>query len=112
MTPLPEPQAGASARPWRNGHGEIFDAHGNKIAYVRWAGSMSDHTEDDEGCANAALIVQAVNSHEALVAALRLALPIIEEDEAYTRTGITSAGEAVREALRLAAPAPAQEDGR
>ncbi len=96
--PLPEPQAGASARPWRNDHGEIFDRAGNEIARV-W-----DKPVYVEGRANAALIVQAVNSHEALVAALRLALPIIEEDEAYTRTGITSAGEAVREALRLAVP--------
>ncbi len=56
------------------------------------------------------LPLSGVNSHDAILAALRLALPIIEEDEADTRTGVTPAGEAVRDALCLAAPA--REEGR
>ena len=47
----PEPQAGASARPWRTDRTDIFDAYGNKIASV----SGSETQLDD-----AALIVQAV----------------------------------------------------
>ncbi len=110
--PLPKPQAGASARPWRNNDGEIFDRTDNQIAGVFWAMDASNGPEDIKGRANAALIVRAINAHDALVAALRLALPIIEEDEADTRTGITPAGNAVRRALALAAPAPEQEGGR
>ncbi len=100
----PEPQAGASARPWRNDHGEIFDRAGNEIARV-W-----DRPVYVEGRANAALIVQAVNAHDALVAALQA---MVDEKAEYMRINHLGDPEQqhtirqARDALRLAAPAPA-----
>jgi len=70
----PEPQAGASARPWRNDHGEIFDHVGNEIARV-W-----DKPVYVEGRANAALIIQAVNSFESAVQALFEARQILQDN--------------------------------
>ncbi len=103
MTPLPEPQAGASARPWRNVDGEIFDRAGNEIARV-W-----DKPVYTEGRANAALIIQAVNSFEALVAALTTlrakfhrALVVGGTDPEFADVACEQADAA----LRLAAPAP------
>jgi len=99
----PEPQAGASARPWRNDHGEIFDRAGNEIARV-W-----DKPVYVEGRANAALIVQTVNSHDALVAALTVCMEAIDYAHADPEAGLPSPSwhwwKAAREAL-----AAAQED--
>ncbi len=96
----PEPQAGASARPWRTDRTDIFDAYGNKIASV----SGSETQLDD-----AALIVQAVNSHDALVAALTVCMEAIDYAHADPEAGLPSPSwhwwKAAREAL-----AAAQED--
>ncbi len=125
MTPIHEPQSGASARPWHNDRGEIFDHAGNEIAYVHWVGGASDHPCDVEGRANAALIVQAINAFDPLVAALTALADICDlsfapSDAALSMGSVGSvegrqlrgAVNAAREALRLAAPAPAREGGR
>lgn len=108
--PLPELQAGASARPWRTDRGGIFDCYGNEIAHVYCAGAVPVAT-DDEGRANAALIVQAVNSYGPLVDALRLALPIVEEHEIATAGYPTKAGDAAQaaDAIRSALVDAARE---
>ena len=52
----------ATARPWDDNYGVIIDSNGHTIVRAI--------RDDDEGIANAALIVKAVNAHDSLVAAL------------------------------------------
>ena len=118
-SPLHEPQAGASARPWRNVHGDIFDRAGNEIARV-W-----DKPAYVEGRANPAIIVQAVNAFDPLVAALKVLADICDRSFAPSNAALSmestgwvegrqlrEAVDAARDALRLAAPAPEREGGR
>ena len=96
MTALPEPQAGASARPWRNVGGDIFDHAGNEIARV-W-----DKPIYAEGRANARLIAAAPD----LLAALTVCMEAIDYAHADPEAGLPSPSwhwwTAAREALAAA----------
>ncbi len=72
-----------SPTPWKSDGGSILDAEDEEVATVFW----SD--------VDRALIVRAVNAHEALVAALREIVDAAEED-------ITIFGELIRKGIGLA----------
>lgn len=72
MNNTTEKTAVKSSRPWRISEGQIFNVRGEAIASVPYA------LGDSEDEANGRMIVRAVNSHEALLAACGKALEILE----------------------------------
>jgi len=123
MTPLPEPQAGASARPTYYAEGRVVRKA--SVTRVMPDGSTSttlgfrvcivDYDIVESGSAIAEMLCQAEH-HDALVAALTVCMEAIDYAHADPEAGLPSPSwhwwKAAREALRLAAPAPAREGGR
>ena len=95
----------ATKRPWNRGENGrdtfgIYAANGKRIAEVLPRPADDGFGFADEAIANADLIVKAVNSHDALVAALEAAIPML------TPATVTIAG---RKRARLAAEAALEQ---
>ena len=72
----------ATKRPWNRGENGrdtfgIYAANGKRIAEVLPRPADDDFGFPDAAIANAECIVKAVNSHDALVAALEAAIPML-----------------------------------
>ena len=72
----------ATKRPWNRGENGrdtfgIYAANGKRIAEVLPRPADDDFGFPDEAIANAEFIVKAVNNHDALVAALEAAIPML-----------------------------------
>lgn len=97
--------SGPSPRPWRIvsvsifGEYEIIDAAQDGVAGV-YAADGRDDLDPMPGRANAAFIVRAVNSHDALVKALEFALEVTDEDLATGRFSMTERGRLAYEMAR------------
>jgi hypothetical protein len=95
-----EPAAKPTPRPWRNGeYDKITDDKGETITLQGFALSMG---RNDEAAANAALIVRAVNSFDALVAACEAVAAHIDPEAPIPNTSKRDAMLKLRAALALA----------
>lgn len=111
MTPSPANTVTPSPLPWSVGWNgpqcRIFSDSSDKVIPVC---EIYDYHSDGKmtACANAELIVRAVNSHEALIDALLEALPYVEDaldDKCFKKGAVAKSVAKIRAALSEVAPA-------